>query len=48
MSFGPDGYIYVTDSDIPDMMMKSKSHIKQSGPYHIWRFKALAVGKAGS
>jgi Major royal jelly protein len=47
MSFGPDGYVYVADSDIPDMMMKSKSHMKENAPYYIFKFKGLANGVAG-
>jgi Major royal jelly protein len=47
MSFGPDGYIYVADSDIPDIMMKSKTHIRKKAPYYIWRFKELITAKAG-
>jgi hypothetical protein len=47
MSFGNDGYIYVADSDIPDVMMKSKSHMKENAPYYLWRFKALALARAG-
>jgi hypothetical protein len=47
MSFGPDGYVYVADSDIPDVMMKSKSHMKENAPYYIFKFKGLADGVAG-
>jgi sugar lactone lactonase YvrE len=47
LSFGPDGYVYVADSDIPDMMMKSKAHMRQNAPYYLWKFKALAPAKPG-
>ncbi|GAB2588632.1 L-dopachrome tautomerase-related protein [Spirosoma areae] len=47
MSFGPDGYVYVADSDIPDMMMKSKGHMRENAPYYLWKFKALAPARAG-
>jgi hypothetical protein len=47
MSYGPDGYIYLTDSDIPDVMMRSKAHMKSQAPYHLWKFKALAPGRVG-
>lgn len=47
LSFGPDGYIYVADSDIPDVMMQSKSHMKSTAPYYLFKFKALANAKAG-
>jgi sugar lactone lactonase YvrE len=47
MSYGPDGFLYFTDSDIPDVMMKPKSHIRASAPFYIFRFKAPAPGIAG-
>ncbi len=47
LSFGGDGYVYVADSDIPDVMMKSKAHIQASAPFYLFRFKALANGVAG-
>jgi len=47
MSFGPDGYVYVADSDVPDIMIKSKNHIKKSAPYYIFKFKGLSQGIAG-
>jgi len=47
MSFGPDGYVYLADSDIPDVMMKLKSHMKQNAPYYIFRFKALNTAMPG-
>jgi sugar lactone lactonase YvrE len=47
LSFGGDGYLYIADSDIPDVMMKSKSHIAASAPFYIFRCKPLANGVAG-
>lgn len=47
LSFGPDGYVYVADSDIPDVMMKSKKHMKTNAPYYIFKFKGLASAKPG-
>jgi hypothetical protein len=47
LSFGGDGYLYIADSDIPDVMMKSKAHIAASAPFYIFRFKPLASGIAG-
>jgi sugar lactone lactonase YvrE len=47
LSFGPDGYVYVADSDIPDVMLKSKNHMRQSAPYYIFKFRALATAAAG-
>lgn len=47
MSFGPDGYIYVADSNLPDVMMKSKSHMDRNAPYYIFKFKGLAKAAPG-
>jgi hypothetical protein len=47
LSFGPDGYVYVADSNIPDVMLRSKNHIRESGPYYLFKFKALALAAAG-
>lgn len=47
MSFGGDGYVYIADSDIPDVMMKSKAHIQASAPFYLFRFKGLAPSVAG-
>ena len=41
ISFGPDQWIYLTTSGLQDVIMKSRSHIIDSGPYYISRFKAL-------
>lgn len=47
LSFGPDNYVYVADSDIPDVMMKSKDHIAKSGPFYLFRFKVEGTAPAG-
>lgn len=47
LSFGPDNYVYVADSNIPDVMMKSRDHIRKSGPYYVFRFKADGTAPAG-
>ena len=47
LSFGPDNYVYVADSNIPDVMMKSKAHIAKSGPFFLFRFKADGTAPAG-
>ncbi|MGI9238041.1 MAG: SMP-30/gluconolactonase/LRE family protein [Woeseiaceae bacterium] len=39
LSFGPDGYLYIADSALPDVILKSREHIESSGPYQIFRFK---------
>lgn len=47
LSYGPDGWLYVADSAIPDQMLRSKSHMKEAAPYHIFRFKPGIDGVPG-
>ena len=35
---GPGGYYYVSDSAFPEMVLRTKEHIKSRGPYSIFRF----------
>lgn len=39
LSFGPDGYLYVADSALQDLILQSQEHITTSGPYRIFRFR---------
>jgi len=47
LSYGPEGWLYVADSAIPDQMLRSKDHIEQAAPYFIYRFKPGVDGIAG-
>jgi sugar lactone lactonase YvrE len=47
LSFGPDGYLYLADSAIPDQMLRSKAHMAARAPYYIYRFKSGATAAAG-
>ena len=47
LSFGPDGWLYLSDSAIPDIMLRSKSHIEESAPYFLFRFKPGPLGVPG-
>ena len=47
LSFGPDGWLYLADSAIPDLVLKSSEHIRAAGPYRIFRFKPGTRGVAG-
>jgi len=47
LSFGPDGWLYLADSALPDVLLKSRGHIEKSGPYHIYRFRPGTVGTPG-
>jgi sugar lactone lactonase YvrE len=47
LSFGPDGWLYVADSAIPDQMLQSKAHMNAKAPYYIFRFKPGIAGAPG-
>jgi sugar lactone lactonase YvrE len=38
LSFGPDGWLYLADSALPDLVLRSRNHIDAQGPYYIFRF----------
>jgi len=38
LSFGPDGLLYLADSALPELVLRSKDHINSRGPYFIFRF----------
>ncbi len=42
LALANDGYFYLADSDIPNQMLQSKSHMRKHAPYHIYRFKPVA------
>ncbi|MDA0705209.1 MAG: L-dopachrome tautomerase-related protein [Proteobacteria bacterium] len=47
LSFGPDGWLYIADSALYDVVLQSRDHIKAQGPYKIFRFRAGADGTPG-
>lgn len=47
LSFGPDGWLYLADSAIPEQILKSKEHIRSRGPYYIYRFRPGFAGVPG-
>lgn len=47
LSFGPDGWLYIADSAIPEQMLRSKEHIASRAPYFIYRFKPGTQGIPG-
>lgn len=47
LSYGPEGWLYLADSAIPDQMLRSKAHIQASAPYYIFRFKPDVDGIPG-
>ncbi|MDH3351324.1 MAG: hypothetical protein OEM60_14040 [Gammaproteobacteria bacterium] len=47
LSFGPDGWLYVADSALSDVVLKPHDYIKSKGPYKIFRFQPGADGTPG-
>lgn len=47
LSFGPDGWLYLADSALPDVVLKTRSHIEAHGPYHVYRFRPGTTGTPG-
>lgn len=47
LSFGPDGYLYLADSALPDLILQSREHIDAAGPYRIFRFRPGHEGVPG-
>ena len=47
LSFGPENYLYVADSALPELILKSTEHIKAQGPFRIFRFQPGFEGVPG-
>jgi len=47
LSFGPDGWLYIADSALGDVILKSHEHIRSEGPYRIFRFQPGVAGTPG-
>ena len=47
LSFGPGGWLYLADSAIPELVLKSREHIRTKGPYYIFRFQPGFEGIPG-
>lgn len=47
LSFGPDGYLYLADSALPDVILRTREHIKAAGPYRVFRFRPGSTGVPG-
>lgn len=47
LSFGPDGWLYIADSALPELILKPREHIEARGPYRIFRIKVGAEGFPG-
>jgi sugar lactone lactonase YvrE len=47
LSFGPDGWLYLADSALADVVLQPRDHIKAQGPYKIFRLRPGAEGRPG-
>lgn len=47
LSFGPNGWLYIADSALSDVVLQSKDHIKSKGPYKIFRVQLDVEGTPG-
>lgn len=47
LSFGPDGWLYLADSAIPELVLKPREHVRANGPYHVFRFRPGHAGVPG-
>jgi hypothetical protein len=47
LGFGPDGWLYLADSAIPEIVLQNAAHHAEKAPYMIWRFKPGTSGPAG-
>jgi sugar lactone lactonase YvrE len=47
LSLGPDGWMYVGDSALSELILQSREHIQASQPYRIFRVQTDAAGVAG-
>ena len=47
LSFGPDGWLYVADSALPELVLQPREHIESQQPYRIFRFRPGTVGVPG-
>jgi sugar lactone lactonase YvrE len=47
LSFGPDGWLYVADSALPDVVLMSRERVAAAGPYRIFRFRPGTEGVPG-
>lgn len=47
LSFGPEGWLYIADSALPELVLKSREHIQSHKPYKVFRFKPGSAGTPG-
>lgn len=47
LSFGPDGYLYIADSNLANLMMQSRGHMQAQAPYFVYRIRLNQGAPAG-
>jgi sugar lactone lactonase YvrE len=47
LSFGPDGWLYIADSALGEVILRPQDHIRSQGPYKIFRFNTGIEGTPG-
>lgn len=47
LSFGPDGWLYLADSALPQVALRSRAQVREHGPYHVYRFRPGTTGLPG-
>jgi sugar lactone lactonase YvrE len=47
LCFGPEGWLYVADSALPEVILRSRRHIAAQAPYHVYRFRPGIAGVPG-
>lgn len=47
LSFGPNAYLYIADSALSEVILKSDEHIDANAPYKVFRFQPGSAGVPG-
>jgi sugar lactone lactonase YvrE len=47
LAFGPEGWLYVTDGDLADVVLKPREHIESHRPYRMFRSRPFADDSRG-
>ena len=47
LSFGPDGWLYVADSALGEVVLQPREHIASQAPYKVFRFQPGVEGTPG-
>ena len=47
LSFGPDGWLYIADSALSEVVLRPKEHIESAAPYKIFRVQLETPGTPG-